>query len=215
MRKRWIPHFIAITGFLVFSVLGLGSAATTPPTPTGVALPAVPTVTPPALGDIGDAAAAAALGAAVDAAAAPIHAAIPGGMATPMVPAAPHPPMALVGNIGGAHVSRVPWAAHTFIPSKNYTVVGAIVVRSMDGGATILADLMERAIAMGGHDIKNVIITHSITPQGAHVTSAIAVAIRYTNQTLTVREERIFHHLPEHSVQQRYVQTPHDVRTPW
>jgi len=189
MRKRWMPHFMAIAGLLVFSVLGLGSGASAPAT---IAAPE------PA----GAEAAPAAPGAIVD-------------PTVPFVITAPPRRVAPVENIGDdARVSQAPWSAHTIIPSKNYTVVGAVVVRDTDS-TTVLADLMERAIAMGGHDVKNVIVTHSITDDGARVSSAIAVVIRYTNETLRVREERFLNHLPEHRVEERYIHTPRDVRTPW
>jgi len=156
MRKRWIPHFIAIAGLLVFGFLGLGSAATAP---------------------------AAAIGAAAAPAAAPTAEAAEPAAAAPAVPR-----VIAVENIGdGARVSRAPWALHTAIPSKSYTVVGTIVLRTTSE-VTVLADLMERAIAMGGHDIKNVIVTRTLTDDGAQLTSAIAVAIRYTNETLMVRD---------------------------
>ena len=142
-----MPHFIAISGLIIFSVLGMGSVATGPRVAPAPADPGV----------------------VIDA------------------PLAPVPTFIPLEDIGrNARVSRAPWSAHTIIPSKSYTVVGAVVVRTTDG-RTVLGDLMERAIALGGHDIKNVIITQTITDEGAPVTSAIAVAIRYTNETLRLR----------------------------
>jgi len=191
MRKRWMPHCIAIAGLLVFSVLGLGSMASLPTAAAAIPTPAAEPEPAPA---------ATAPGAIVDVT-------MPGVISTPPRTVAP------VENIGhDARVSQAPWSAHTIIPSKNYTVVGSVVVRNTDS-TTVLADLMERAIALGGHDIKNVIITHSITDDGARVSSAIAVVIRYTNETLMVREERIIDDL--HRIEERYIHAPRDVRTPW
>ena len=184
MKKRWMPHFFAIAGLFAFSVLGLGSAATRPP---------VVTEEPPR---------------------AEAEAHVPGVVVDRTVPdALPVTPrrVAPVENIGDdARVSQASWSAHTLIPSKNYTVVGAVVVRNTDS-TTVLADLMERAIAMGGHDIKNVTITHTITDDGARVSSAIAVVIRYTNETLTVREETLPDSNPAHRIVDRYVRAPRDV----
>jgi len=177
MKKRLIPHFIAIAGFMIFGFLALGSA-TLPSgqggfAPTSLAAPPAP---------------------AAEAAAEP----------------APAPRAVVIEDIGrNASVARAPWSAHSIIPSKNYSVVGAIVVRTTNS-ATILADLMERAIALGGHDIKNVIVTRTITDDGAEITSAIAVAIRYTNETLEVQTEEIPGFLPMHRIQERYV-IPRDV----
>ncbi|MCL2233073.1 MAG: hypothetical protein FWB99_08360 [Treponema sp.] len=185
MKKRWMPHFFAIAGLLVFSVLGLGSAATRPAV-AAAALPAAPAE-----------AEAQAPGAVIDRT-------VPDVM--PVMPRRVAP----VENIGdAARVSQAPWSAHTIIPSKNYTVVGAVVVRNTDS-TSVLADLMERAIAMGGHDIKNVTVTHTITDDGAQVSSAIAVVIRYTNETLTVRES-LPDSNPAHRIVDRYIRAPRDV----
>ena len=212
MRKSWIPHFIAITGLLVFSVLGLGSAATTPAARRGVPAPAAAPAPAPAP----EAPVAAAPAAPAPAAPTPALPAPPA--AAPPAPAAPAqvlPRVVAIENIGDARISRAPWAAHTIIPSKNYTVVGAVVVRTTNE-ATVLADLMERAIAMGGHDIKNVIITRTMTDDGPRITSAIAVAIRYTNETLVVRDERFPGRRPDHSiVEEQYILSPQGVRAPW
>ena len=191
MRKICMPHFIAIAGLAVFGFLALGSASF-PQLPGGAA--AEPTPAAPAE--------AAAPGAVVDA-------------GVPSVITAPPRTPAPVENIGtDGRVSQAPWSAHTIIPSMNYTVIGSIVVRETDS-TTVLADLMERAIALGGHDIKNVIVTHSITDDGAYVSSAIAVVIRYTNENLIVRDERFFAAPAERRVEERYIYTPRDVRTPW
>ncbi|MCL2233072.1 MAG: hypothetical protein FWB99_08355 [Treponema sp.] len=132
MRKKWIAHGIALIGLVVFSVLGVGSAATTP---------------------------------------APRQAAV--------VPAA---------QPGQAEIMLVPsWSPYTLIPSMNYEVVGAVVVRDTST-ETFLADLMERAIAMGGHFIKNVRLSVVTEGEGRNavrsVNAATATVIRYTNESL-------------------------------
>jgi len=78
-------------------------------------------------------------------------------------------------------VAKTDWAEYTVIPSKNYTVVGAIVVRAT-GFKTLNADLMEKAISMGAHDIINVRVD---LENGQKILAASAVAIKYTDQTLT------------------------------
>jgi len=79
-------------------------------------------------------------------------------------------------------VISVPWAAYTLLPSMHYIAIGAIVLREVNQ-ATLLVDLMERAIAMGGHDIINVRL--AVTERGA-VTVATAVVIQYTDETVYV-----------------------------
>jgi len=85
-------------------------------------------------------------------------------------------------------VIRVPWAAYTFIPSKHYVAIGAVVIRYVNR-ATLLVDLMERAIEMGGHDIINVRL--AVAANGA-ITVATAVAIRYTDETVYVDSFAMF-----------------------
>lgn len=82
----------------------------------------------------------------------------------------------------GAEANRVPWAHHTRIPNKEYVVVGTIVVRDTNLWE-VHADLIERAIEMGGHDI----INFRIAPwQDNQLITATAVAIRYTDETIVV-----------------------------
>jgi len=71
------------------------------------------------------------------------------------------------------------WSAYSLTPSMEYEVVGAIVLRDVNH-ATLLADLMDRAAAMGGHDIKNVRLSILTIDGARNVTVATAVAIRYT-----------------------------------
>jgi len=161
MKKRWIGHVFALTGLLVFSVLGMGKA--TAPRAVGPAVPGV-----------GAAAAAEAPVAVAAPEAAPIAPA-----AVTVTPGVQHP------GLGMTHtrISGSSWVPYTIIPSKNYTVVGLVVIRNTSS-ETFLADLMERAIAMGGHHIKNVRLSKIPTDYGFTVNAATAVAIRYTNETL-------------------------------
>ena len=96
-------------------------------------------------------------------------------------------------RIEGFDIAPAPiWSAYSFIPSMGYEVVGAVIVRNVNL-ETLLADLMEQAAAMGGHDIKNVRLSFvsergpeggGLSPprevQHQRVTVATAVAIRYT-----------------------------------
>jgi len=94
----------------------------------------------------------------------------------------------VAGSAGGV---RVPWSAHTIVPSKAYTVVGAVVVRDVND-ATALVALKERAIAMGGHDIINVRVDRQVARVRigeeirtmSIINTATAVVIRYTDEIL-------------------------------
>ena len=82
-----------------------------------------------------------------------------------------------------ANTHRAAWAEYTEIPNKDYTVIGAVVVRSASI-LTLNADLMERAIALGAHDIINVRVDTQRTGDGiTRVVAGSAVAIRYTDDT--------------------------------
>ena len=77
---------------------------------------------------------------------------------------------------------RTNWAEYTDLPNKDYTVVGAVIVRS-SSILTLNADLMERAVALGAHDIMNVRIDIQRGSDGiTRVVAGSAVAIRYTDQ---------------------------------
>jgi len=82
------------------------------------------------------------------------------------------------------------WSHYTFIHSLNYEVVGAVVVRDTSS-ETFLADLMDRAIAMGGHFIKNVRLSVVVEGTGADITRSVNIAtatvIRYTDETIVAR----------------------------
>jgi len=131
MKRKWTAHVFALIGLVVFGVLGLGSAATTP---------------------------------------------------------AARPAQAVTVVDEQAEIMLVPsWSPYTLIPSMNYEVVGAVVVRYTTT-ETFLADLMERAIAMGGHFIKNVRLSVVTEGEGRNavrsVNAATATVIRYTNENL-------------------------------
>ena len=81
--------------------------------------------------------------------------------------------------------SRVPWSDYSVIPSKDYTVVGTVIVRDANPN-TLSTDLMEKAVTMGAHDIINirVDIERKGEGRGIIVISASAVAIKYTDETL-------------------------------
>jgi len=84
------------------------------------------------------------------------------------------------------------WSHQTNIPYKNYVVIGAVVVRNTSE-QTVIADLMDAAIEMGGHDIINVRTTSTTTRmfglRMSHtINSATAVVIRYTEETLMETE---------------------------
>lgn len=85
-----------------------------------------------------------------------------------------------------AFINRAGWSYHPLAVRKDHVIVGAIVVRNTTRAA-VLGDLMDRAIAMGGHDIIHVRLT---TPIGAGRTGLIdvatAVVIRYTDETVKV-----------------------------
>jgi len=133
MKKKWMAHIVALIGLAAFSVLGLGSAATTP-----------------------------------------------AAAAAPRAGVAEAPTTA-------TEIGLVPWSPYTLIPSMNYEVIGAVVVRNTTS-ETFLADLMDRAIAMGGHFIKNVRVSVVTSGQGRdqtrNVNVATATVIRYTDENL-------------------------------
>jgi len=84
---------------------------------------------------------------------------------------------------------RVSWSEYPPIPAKDYIVVGVVILREADP-ATLSADLMQKAVEMGAHDIINVRIDdeRGVDNNGRmrrRVVAATAVAIKYTNETLT------------------------------
>jgi len=101
---------------------------------------------------------------------------------------APRAAAAVPAQPGQAEIMLVPsWSPYTLIPSMNYEVIGAVVVRNTTT-ETFLADLMDRAIAMGGHFIKNVRLSVVTEGEGRNavrsVNAATATVIRYTDESL-------------------------------
>jgi len=73
---------------------------------------------------------------------------------------------------------------YTFIPSKDYVVVGTVVLRGARQ-ETLIADLMDLAIAMGGHDVINIRVDwREATGGGREINTATAVVIRFTDETV-------------------------------
>ena len=96
--------------------------------------------------------------------------------------------LSLTGCQSTASNRVIGWSDHTFIPSKDYVVVGAVSLRDTNE-RTVIADLMDAAIEMGGHDIINVRMTETTTNifgmrTGHQVMAATAVVIRFTDDTL-------------------------------
>jgi hypothetical protein len=89
----------------------------------------------------------------------------------------------ILSSCATGNVAQTEWAEYTVIPSKNYTVVGAIVLRG-SGFKTLNADLMEKAISMGAHDIINVRVDYESSLSEPKILAASAVAIKYNDQTL-------------------------------
>jgi len=72
----------------------------------------------------------------------------------------------------------------TFIPSKDYVVVGTVVMRNVTQ-ETLMADLMDLAIAMGGHDVINIRVDWRTGMGGRLEANAVtAVVIRFTDETV-------------------------------
>ena len=86
-----------------------------------------------------------------------------------------------------AEIAGVPWAEYTYLPSKDYNVVGAVVMRDINQ-ETVIYDLMAKVIEMGGHDVINVRM--AITESG-EITNVTAVAIRYTADTINPNKDGI------------------------
>ena len=81
---------------------------------------------------------------------------------------------------------KVSWSDYTLVPSKDYVVVGAVVVRG-SSIRTLNADLMEKAIEIGAHNIINVRVDIEQDYSGKKIIAASAVAIKYTDVTLKVK----------------------------
>ena len=85
-----------------------------------------------------------------------------------------------------AMISRILWSEYPPVPGKDYTVVGVVTVRDANPN-TLSTDLMERAAAIGAHDIINVRVDveREGRARGSVVVAASAVAIKYTEETLS------------------------------
>jgi len=112
---------------------------------------------------------------------------------------------------GTTEIISVPWSHYTLLPSHDYVVVGAIVLRHPDR-ATVLVDLMDRAIAMGGHDLINVRL--AVTEEG-HINVATAVAIRYTDEMLRPLGQALNLSAPSFSLMGNAGAPLEIVRAPW
>jgi len=86
-----------------------------------------------------------------------------------------------------AEITGVPWAEYTYLPTKDYSAIGAVVLRDVNR-RTVMYDLMEKVIDMGGHDVINVRM--SVTQDG-EITNVTAVAIRYTADTINPGKDGI------------------------
>jgi len=114
--------------------------------------------------------------------------------------------LSLTGCQSTASNRVIGWSDHTFIPSKDYVVVGAVSLRDTNE-RTVIADLMDAAIEMGGHDIINVRMTETTTNifgmrTGHQVMAATAVVIRFTDDTLIETDSQTVAVISEGSVAQ-------------
>ncbi|MDR2029147.1 MAG: YbjQ family protein [Treponema sp.] len=92
--------------------------------------------------------------------------------------------MTLSGCTTTSGTERAPWADQSVHTSKEYVVVGAVIIRTTNT-KTLNADLMEKAVELGAHDIINVRIdVESDGQNGQKILAATAVAIKYTDETL-------------------------------
>ena len=90
------------------------------------------------------------------------------------------------GTTTGTSLSReTGWSHQTVVPSKDYKVVGVVIVKNTTE-QMVIADLMEEAKAAGGHDIINVRMTKTVSGLSGKITidNATAVVIQYTDETL-------------------------------
>jgi hypothetical protein len=85
------------------------------------------------------------------------------------------------------NIQKADWVDHTRIPSKDYIVLGAVVIRTTNP-KTLNADLMDKAIQMGGHDIINVRLDTEEAADGRRILAVSAVVIKYLDQTLKLGE---------------------------
>jgi hypothetical protein len=90
----------------------------------------------------------------------------------------------VLGGCSTTGPQKVSWSDYSVHSSKDYTVIGTIVIRTSDA-RTINADLVEKAVELGGHDIINVRVdVETETQGGERILAATAVVIKYTDETL-------------------------------
>jgi len=88
--------------------------------------------------------------------------------------------LSMTGCATDPSVTRGGWSEYNIDSDGEYLIVGTVIVTNARR-ATLLADLMNKAIEMGAHDIINVRV--GVTDLfGFRVRSATAVAIRYVNE---------------------------------
>ncbi|MDR1506699.1 MAG: hypothetical protein LBI67_06310 [Treponema sp.] len=77
-------------------------------------------------------------------------------------------------------VTQVGWSEYTAIPSKDYTVVGIVIINPVEDQKTLGAQLMAEAKAAGANDIINVRTDVEVDSSGKEtIVAASAVAIKY------------------------------------
>ncbi|GHV17892.1 hypothetical protein AGMMS49938_18800 [Fibrobacterales bacterium] len=90
---------------------------------------------------------------------------------------------------------RVGWSEYTTVPSKDYEVVGMVIVTLSGSSSTteadISTDLMRAARDIGAHDIINVRVATKVLSYGKKELSASAIAIKYTTTLRTQAGESL------------------------
>lgn len=85
----------------------------------------------------------------------------------------------MTGCASDPDVNRGGWTEYSFLPGREFVVVGTVVVRDVRR-VRLLDELMTQALEMGAHDIINVRVGMKRGPFGSRIRLATAVAIRYT-----------------------------------
>jgi len=83
----------------------------------------------------------------------------------------------MIGCASDPDVNRGGWSEYSFLPSRDFVVVGTVVARNTMR-RVLLDELMGQAFELGAHDIINVRVGPA---RGNRIRLATAVAIRYTN----------------------------------
>ena len=91
--------------------------------------------------------------------------------------------LSITGCAADPNINRGGWSEYTSPPpNRNYVVVGTVVIR--DGRrSTLLADLMEKAMKMGAHDITYIRVGEASGLFRTRIHTATALAIRYVDET--------------------------------